>query len=73
MSHIVELVAALFCLPAMLAVFLDRDTQIVFRPVNVPLTSGFRACGEGRTDQADQRQQGYAKNPDGTSHIAFSF
>jgi hypothetical protein len=73
MSHVFELVTPFISLSTVLAVFFDGDAEIVFRFVNISLASCFRTGGQGRTDQADQRQQGYAKNPDGTSHIAFSF
>lgn len=73
MSHIFEFMTAFFGLPAVFAVLLDGDAQIVFRFVNIPFTSGFRECGQGRANQADERQQSYAKNSDGTSHFDLSF
>jgi hypothetical protein len=70
MSHIVEFVTAFIGLSAVFAVFLDGDPQIVFRLVDIAVTSILCPRGQGRTDQADQSQQGYAKNSDCTSHFA---
>lgn len=70
MSHVVELAAAFISLFAVFAVLLDGHPQIVFRLVNVTVTSLIRPRGQRRADQANHCQQGYAKNSDGTSHIA---
>jgi hypothetical protein len=73
MSHVFEFLAAFLGLSAVLAVFVDGDSQIFFRFVNIALTPILCARGQGRTDQANQRQQGYAKNSDSTSHFASPF
>jgi hypothetical protein len=71
--YVVQFPAAFIGLPAVFAVFLDRHPQIVFGFVNIAITPFVRPCGQGRANQANDRQQGYAKNSDGTSHFAFSF
>ena len=72
-SYLVELATAFFGLPAMFAVLLDGHAQIVFSPVKISLTFSFCPRRQGRANQADDRQQGYAKNSEGTSHFDFSF
>jgi hypothetical protein len=66
-----EFLTTLVCLPASLAVPLDRVAQFIFCLVNAPFTAFVvivRPHGEGRTYQADNRQQCYAKNSDSPSH-----
>jgi len=57
-----QLLVALVRLPAFFPVALHCIPQSLFRPVNIPLAaivsfvSVVRPRGQGRTDQADQRQ-----------------
>jgi hypothetical protein len=72
-SYVIEFATAFVGLFAVLAVLIDGDAQIVFGLVNISLTSILSPRGQGRTNQADDCQQGYTKNSDSTSHLAFSF
>ena len=70
MTYVVELVTALFGLPAMLAVLLNGDPEVFFRLVDIALTSRV-LVGEGlhgRSHEANHRQQGDTKNPYATFH-----
>jgi hypothetical protein len=68
-SHIVALPTPLFSLRAVLTMFCNCIAQPVFGFVNVPVTPVLRPRGQGRTDQADDRQQGNAENSDYPCHL----
>jgi hypothetical protein len=73
--HFFELLAALVRLSAVLAVAVYRIVQLVLSLVDAPFTSFvslIRSRLEGRTHQANHRQQGNAEHSNHSGHV-FSF